>query len=173
MRSPHNDMRQFMRTVRLANRLRPLLARIRRRRDLNQAQQLRRTGTTPPSPIAETSEQFLGHEPRDISLFDWSDTRAVTPDHGRLLLEEYFSSEERTVPKQFALSDAAPQIKSPEKKTPPQSRGAIRKWFYNLRPLSRAQNSLLFFMLGVLAPTVVSWMTRGSASPFSFSQSAS
>ncbi|KAF2107042.1 hypothetical protein BDV96DRAFT_654133 [Lophiotrema nucula] len=183
MHSPADDLRKFMKRIHAANMLRPLLARIRRKRERQQALQLRRTDTSPPSsPIADTtSELFLGEEPRNIGLFNWSDTKAVTPHHERFSPGEYFSLEfphsslhERDVqperPDAPTKEDAAPQQFSRQEQADVSVK-RTRSAFQRVVDVTsqRVVDGLLFFTLGVLAPTVIRWAMQGSAIPFAAS----
>jgi chorismate mutase len=58
MHSPDDDLNKFIRTVHLASRLRPFLTRVRRKLELQRAEQLRQSDNSPPSPVQTTSERF-------------------------------------------------------------------------------------------------------------------
>jgi hypothetical protein len=183
MHSPNDDLSDFIRTVYMANRLRPVLARIRRRRDVRQAHQLQRTDTSPPSsPIANTtSEQFLGKNPRNVELFDWSKAKAVTPHEERLSPGEYFLTTPQPklhdqqvptqVPEQPTMADAALQVFSREvqKDAPVEPSGGSLQRTTDTRLSQRTLDGLLFFTLGVIAPTMMRWAVQGRAPPFAMS----
>ena len=152
-----------MRTVRLAHKMRPLLARIRQRREGRQALQIRRTDSTPPpSPlVGSTSEQFMEKQPRDVELFDWS-TAKVVPLRVKHLFGRYIDSlwlrRTTEAPERTNMSNAALRVL--------QSRphqGAV------LRLSQRTTDGFLFFALGVSAPTVIRWGLQGCASLFAAS----
>jgi hypothetical protein len=181
MRSPDDDLSKFIRTVHMANRLRPLLAQIRHRRDYKQAKQLRRTDTSSPtSPTAgTTSEHFLGKEPRNVELFDWSNATAVTPQLERFSPREYFDLKipqpkhhghqlPTESPEHSTMADAALQVYSREAHVgePVEPSRAISQRTPDTRLSQRALDGLLFFALGVLAPTMMRWAVQGRASLF-------
>jgi len=180
MHSPNDELSEFIRTVYLANRLRPVLARVRRKLELKRARQLCRTDSTPPSPSAATSERFHVHEPRDVALFDWSRALAVTPREERLTSDQYFQPKESThpklhdmrlqteVPQGTSMANAALEALSQGEQAdaPVKSGGTILQRATSVRLSQRTLEGLLFFAMGVLAPTVLDWAVRGSASPF-------
>jgi hypothetical protein len=177
MHSPGDDLNDFIRTVYLASRMRPVLTRVRRKLEQQRARQLRQSDSSPPSPTKPTSEQFHLHLPRDVGLFDWSDTKAVTPNKERLTSNQYFDSSIKTslktsqipvplkIPAQPAVIDAALQVISREEEAdvPDKPSGiALQRTCLSRRSLDR----LSFFMMGVLAPTLITWAVQGRASPF-------
>lgn len=173
MHSPNDDLRKFIRTVYLANRLRPVLARVRRSLELKRARQLCRTSSTPPSPAATTSEQFHFGAPRDVGLFDWSKAQAVTKDEERLTSDQYLKLHLKLhdlgVPTE-ALEHptsgvAALQLgrRQAPADAPAQTTSTFLQRATNICLSQRALDGLLFFGMGVLAPTVLSWAVHGSA----------
>jgi hypothetical protein len=175
--SPTHELGEFIRTVYLANRLRPVLARVRRKIELKKARQLRRTDSSPPSPsAATTSERFHVHEPREVALFDWSKTQAVTPHDDRLTSDQYFHSKNEThlrpstlqvptkVPVHPAIADAALQICGQDERAGPI--GRLLRGVANMCLSWLTLDRLSFFLMGVLAPTVINWAVQGCASPF-------
>lgn len=254
MHSPEDDLSEFIRMVHLANRLRPLLARIRHRRDYRLAKQLKRTDTSPPaSPTANTtSEQFLEKEPRNIGLFDWSKAIAVTPQKERLSPGEYFDlkiqqpemngqqeqpealeepkmpqtelngqqeqletahkkrlspeedfglkisqpkvngqqdqpetleepkisqpemngqQEQPENPEELKMADTALQVSDREVHADAAVKhvGSSSQCSTNRSLSQRTRDGLLFFALGLMAPTMMSWAVQGLASPFAAS----
>ncbi|KAF2685665.1 hypothetical protein K458DRAFT_300405, partial [Lentithecium fluviatile CBS 122367] len=172
MHSPVDELNEFIRALHMANRLRPLLARIRRRREVRLAQQLY-ASSSPSSPIENTTgEQFLGKKPRNVDLFDWSGAKAVTPGDERMSPGEYFDLK-IPPPKLYDLhvpatkADEVPHSFSREAQTdaPVEPRGNTLQGTAKPRPSQRILDGLLFFTLGVLAPTVVGWVTQGCAAP--------
>ena len=171
MHSPHQDLDEFLRTVYLANRMRPVLARARRKIELKRARELCRTDSSPPSPSAATSERFHVQEPRDVGLFDWSSALAVTPRSERLTSDEYFHSKKKTplklenFPGRPAMADAALQLFNREDQ-PLESSGPVSQLASKTRLSQRTLDGLFFFGMGVLAPTVIGWAVQRSASLF-------
>ncbi|PVI02228.1 hypothetical protein DM02DRAFT_310627 [Periconia macrospinosa] len=95
MHGPNDTLADFIRLAYLANRLRPVLARVRRKLELKRARQLCSSDSSPPSPSSRstsTSERFHVQEPRDVELFDWSNAQAVTPRKERLTSDQYFEA---------------------------------------------------------------------------------
>jgi hypothetical protein len=149
MHSPEDDLYEVIRKIHAANLLRPHLIRIRRALDAKKQQQLRRTDTSPPSSPIEnsTSERFLEQKPRDVELFNWSDTKVVTPHHGRL----------------------SPKDCLDLKVTPVKPDGSIVPRVIDAFLAQRALDGILFFTLGVVAPVVLRCAVRGCASAFAAS----
>ncbi|KAF2821077.1 hypothetical protein CC86DRAFT_386623 [Ophiobolus disseminans] len=180
MHSPNDDLSEFIRTIHLANRLRPLLARIRRKLELKRARQLFRTDSTLSSSSSVTSERFHVHEPRDVGLFDWSNAQAVTPRHEHLTSDEYFHLEEPFDSEPHSMSapsepSKAPSLaditlqpydQGPKADNSAETTSAFFQYAASIFSSPRALDRLLFFSVGVLAPTLVRWAVHGSASPF-------
>jgi hypothetical protein len=178
--SPTHELGEFIRTVHLANRLRPVLARVRRKIELQKARQLRRTDNSPPSPSgATTGERFHVHEPGEVALFDWSKMQAVTPHDQRLTSDEYFCSKSETYLKpsdlqvptkasvHLAIADAAQQVLGHDDRAGASASptGTLLRRVANLCLSRLTLDRLSFFLVGVLAPTVIRWAVQGSASP--------
>jgi hypothetical protein len=181
MHSPNDELSEFIRTVYLANRLRPVLARVRRKLELKKARQLYRTDSSPSSPSAATSKRFHVHEPREVALFDWSKTQAVMPHDERLTSDQYFHSKKAThlklsdlqvppeVPAHPAIADAALQICGQDERAVTSTSSpsdTLLQRITNTCLSQRTLDRLSFFAMGVLAPTVIGWAVQGSASPF-------
>jgi hypothetical protein len=178
MHSPDDDLNKFIRTVHLASRLRPFLTRVRRKLELQRAEQLRQSDNSPPSPVQTTSERFPMQVPRDVGLFDWSKSKAVvTPNDEKLTSSQYLGTIEKTslrhsqipvplrIPEQPAVIDAALQVISREEQAdvPNEPSGT----FLQRTVLARCTlDRLSFFMMGVLAPTLITWAVQGRGSPF-------
>jgi hypothetical protein len=180
MHSPNDELSEFIRTVYLANRLRPVLARVRRKLELKKARQLYRTNSSPSPRSAPTSERFHIEEPREVALFDWSKTEAVTPYDGRLTSDQYFHSKRTTHPKLSdlqvptkgpahpAIADAALQIWGQDEREGVSARPSdpFTQRVADVCLSQRTLDRLSFFVMGVLAPTLIRWAIQGSASPF-------
>jgi hypothetical protein len=180
MRSPSDKLKEFIRTAYLANRLRPVLARVRRKLELQRARQLCRTDSIPSSASSTTSERFHMHEPRDVGLFDYSNAQAVTRNDARLTSDQYFHPMESSglhidtpgtsvaveAPDQLKMADAALEALSREKSTdtPAEHEGTFWQRATNMRMSQRTMDGMMFFGLGVLAPTIAKWVMQGSAS---------
>jgi hypothetical protein len=154
MHSPADDLNKFIRTVQLANHLRPLLARIRQRRQVQQAQRLRRHDSESSSSAVQrtTRNEFLGKVPRQVKLFDLSDARYIPPQTN------------------------TPQPVSPTLWGPNRFiNAALRRYvklshfgelrFNQLCLSQRVRDGVLYFTLGVLAPTIFRWMIQGCPMP--------
>jgi hypothetical protein len=180
MHSPTDELREFIRTVHQANRLRPVLARVRRRLELKKARQLCRTDSSLASPsAATTSERFHVQEPREIALFDWSKTQVVTPHDQSLTSDQYFHSERETnhttsesqVPTKTLVhtdtADAALHVWSQHRRgnTLAGLTGTLLGRVANMCLSRLTLDRMSFFLMGVLAPTFISWAVQGSASP--------
>lgn len=182
MRSPSDKLNEFIRTAFLANRLRPVLARVRRKLELERASRLCRTDSMPSSASPTTSERFHMHPPRDVELFDYSNVQAVTPYDERLTSDQYFHSKKATglhvethrakvpieTPERPKMVDAALEALSQEQDadTPAELNGTFLQRATNMCVSQRTLDGMLFFGLGVLAPTIAKWAMQGSASPF-------
>jgi hypothetical protein len=176
MHSPSHKLSEFIRTAYLANRLRPVLARVRRKLELERARHLCRTDSTPSSPSPATSERFHVHEPRDVGLFDWSGAQAITPHKQRLTSDEYFQTEEALnsqldeptvateATDQPKMAKATLQAMRQESLTdvPAERNDTLLQRATNMRLSQRVRDGLLFFALGVLAPTIAKWAVQGS-----------
>jgi hypothetical protein len=180
MHSPSDELSEFIRTVYLANRLRPVLARVRRKLELKKARQLLRTDSSPSSRSAALSQRFHAHEPREVELFDWSNAQAVTPHDGRLTSDQYFHPKRKTslklgdlqmrteVSARPTMADAALQIRSQDERevVPARPSDTFLPRVADMRLSQRTLDRLSFFVMGVLAPTLIGWAVQGSASPF-------
>lgn len=177
---PNDELTEFIRTVYLANRLRPVLARVRQKLELRRARELFRTNSTPPSPSVATSERFHILEPRDVGLFDWSKAQVVTPHNEHLTSDQYFQSRDSSdsglrgallalKPKEKPSMAEAPLLPHNEEESTKNRTGFIEscgKAAMDISLSQRARDGLLFFAMGVLAPTLVNWAMHGSALPF-------
>jgi hypothetical protein len=96
MSSPADDLDEFIRTVHLANSLRPLLAQTRQRREEAGTSQVPESSNNPAQHRnGEPSHaQQPGHQSRVIELFDFSSAKAVTSRGDRLSPGEYLRSKE-------------------------------------------------------------------------------
>jgi hypothetical protein len=121
----------------------------------------------------------LGKEPRNIELFDWSNATVVTPHHERFSPGEYFDLK---IP-QTKRRDQQPPTKAPEHSTmadatlqacnremqvdsPVEPSATSLQRTTDTRLSQRTLDGLLFFTLGVLAPTMMRWAVQGRASLF-------
>ncbi|KAH8696833.1 hypothetical protein GQ44DRAFT_718969 [Phaeosphaeriaceae sp. PMI808] len=176
MHSPNDDLRNFIRTVYLANRLRPLLARIRRQIELKKARQLFRTDSSLSSPSVATSERFHVQEPRDVGLYDWSKAQAITPHDERLTSDQYYQSKNTLFRKlsEFGLPIEVddqdmvdPALCMSSWEAQPDKQTACNRTLLhhpNNGCLSqRTLEGLLCFTIGVLAPTVLGWAVHCAA----------
>lgn len=179
MRSPGDKLNEFIRTAYLANRLRPVLARVRRKLELERARQLCRTDSSLSSTSSTTSERFHTHEPRDVALYDYSNVQAVIPQDETsdqsFSEEQSFSLEAATVRTEAPapasdhprMAEAALEALSQEKATDPPDERNSNFWqrATNTHVSQRALDGILFFGLGVLAPTIAKWMMQGGGAP--------
>jgi hypothetical protein len=165
MSSPAHELSDFIWKVNMAKILRPVLTRFRRRRELRQALQLQATdsapSTSPPSPLTRTTSiEFLKKEPREVELFDWSKAELFkpkpTPKHDGHVIH-HLETESQPV-------EVGPKPR-PRDAALPVPEGSLQR-APALRLSQRALDRLLFFALGILAPTLVRWATQGCASPF-------
>jgi hypothetical protein len=177
MHSPSDDLSHFIRTAYLANRLRPVLTRVRQKLELKRARQLHKTGSSPPSPSTATSERFHVHEPRDVELFDWSKVEVVTPYDEHLTSDQYFVSSTSShlrlshlrvpnkVPEHPAVADAAVQVigREEQARAPDRRRGALSQ---HMGLTQQTLDRLSFFVMGLLAPTLITWAVQGTTLPF-------
>jgi hypothetical protein len=97
MSSPADDLDEFIRTVHLANSLRPLLAQTRQRREGAGVGQVQGSSnnTVRPRTSEPVRDQQSAHQSRVIELFDFSAAKAVTSRGDRLSPGEYLRFKEK------------------------------------------------------------------------------